>query len=52
MFSKYVLDILLWTTKFLGLENKIVLKLVSIAKILFVGFLGLLQSRESILAQE
>ena len=33
MFSKYVLDILLWTVKFLGLGNNLFLKLVSIAKI-------------------
>ena len=52
MFSKYVLDILLWTVTFLGLDNKMFLKLVSIAKIFFLGILRLLQTRESILAQE
>ena len=52
MFSKYVLNILLGTVKFLGLNNKMFLKLVSIARIFFVGFLRLLQTREIILAQE
>ena len=48
MFSKYVLNILLGTVKFLGLDNKMFLKLVSLARKFFVGFLRLLQTRENI----